>query len=62
MIFMERLKGIRRIFNFKAFIVFLLISLPWYVAQIAVNGKEFIQQFFIKHHFMRYTEVISGHK
>lgn len=62
MIFMEGAKGIKRIFNFKAFTVFLLISLPWYIAQIAINGQDFIQQFFIKHHFMRYTEVISGHK
>ncbi|ACI21667.1 ArnT family glycosyltransferase [Thermodesulfovibrio yellowstonii] len=61
-IFMEGINGIKRIFNFKAFIVFLLISLPWYVTQIAINGQDFIQQFFIKHHFMRYTGVISGHK
>ena len=25
-----------------------------------INGHEFIQNFFIKHHFMRYTGVISG--
>jgi 4-amino-4-deoxy-L-arabinose transferase-like glycosyltransferase len=32
------------------------------MAQLAINGQEFIQQFFIKHHFKRYTGVISGHR
>ncbi|GLI52815.1 ArnT family glycosyltransferase [Thermodesulfovibrio yellowstonii] len=62
MIFIEGLDGIKRIFNFKAFIAFLFIGLPWYVAEIVINGQDFIQQFFIKHHFMRYTGVVSGHK
>lgn len=65
MIFMfirEGLKGIRSIFNLKAFILFSIIALPWYIAQVAINGQEFIQQFFIKHHFRRYTGVISGHR
>jgi 4-amino-4-deoxy-L-arabinose transferase-like glycosyltransferase len=29
---------------------------------LGINGNEFIQQFFIKHHFKRYTGVISGHR
>lgn len=55
-------KGIKRIFSLKGMILFMLISLPWFTAQLATNGKEFIEQFFIKHHFQRYTGVISGHK
>lgn len=65
MVFMfikDGLKGIKSIFNPKAFILFAIIALPWYIAQVAINGQEFIQQFFIKHHFRRYTGVISGHK
>ncbi|MGC9046213.1 MAG: ArnT family glycosyltransferase [Thermodesulfovibrio sp.] len=55
-------KGLKELYNFRAILLFLLISMPWYVAQILINGKEFIEQFFIKHHFMRYTGVISGHR
>ena len=58
----EGLKGIKRAFSLKGIILFLIISAPWYIAQLAINGQEFIQQFFIKHHFMRYTGVISGHR
>ncbi|GAB4407308.1 MAG: glycosyltransferase family 39 protein [Thermodesulfovibrionales bacterium] len=58
----DGLKGIKSIFNLKASVLFLLIALPWYIAQIIINGDEFIQQFLIKHHFKRYTGVISGHR
>ncbi|MBF0506399.1 MAG: glycosyltransferase family 39 protein [Nitrospirae bacterium] len=53
--------GLRHIINIKGMVLFLVISAPWYLAQIAINGQEFIDQFFIKHHFMRYAGVISGH-
>jgi 4-amino-4-deoxy-L-arabinose transferase-like glycosyltransferase len=55
-------RGIFRIFDLKAALLFLVISLPWYAAQFAINGDDFFQQFFMKHHFKRYTDVISGHK
>jgi 4-amino-4-deoxy-L-arabinose transferase-like glycosyltransferase len=49
------------IFDWKAAVLFAVAGLPWYVAQVAVNGNEFIRLFIIKHHFERYTGVISGH-
>ena len=58
----EGLAGIKKIFSVKGIVLFLVTSMPWYIAQLAINGQEFIQQFFIKHHFMRYTGVISGHR
>jgi 4-amino-4-deoxy-L-arabinose transferase-like glycosyltransferase len=58
----ERMSGVRRVFSLKGFILFFLVSGPWYGAELAVNGREFIRLFIIKHHFMRYTEVISGHR
>ena len=56
------LKSVNKLFNLKAILLFFAVSAPWYVAETVVNGREFIQQFFIKHHFARYTSVISGHK
>ncbi len=52
---------IRIVFNPIGIVAFLLIAAPWYVAQYQRNGMEFIEQFFFKHHFRRYTDVISGH-
>jgi 4-amino-4-deoxy-L-arabinose transferase-like glycosyltransferase len=56
------LKNLGKLLNLKAIVLFILVSAPWYVTETVVNGREFIQQFFIKHHFARYTSVISGHK
>lgn len=58
----EGLAGIKKIFSLKGVLLFLVISMPWYIAQLAINGQEFIEQFLIKHHFRRYTGVISGHR
>lgn len=58
----EGLKGMRKLLSGPGIVLFLIISLPWLVAQVALNGYEFIGQFFVKHHFKRYAGVISGHK
>jgi 4-amino-4-deoxy-L-arabinose transferase-like glycosyltransferase len=58
----EGLKGMRKGINIWGIILFIVISFPWYIAQYLINGQEFIQQFIIKHHFMRYAGVISGHR
>jgi 4-amino-4-deoxy-L-arabinose transferase-like glycosyltransferase len=58
----EGLKAFRKLFVPCAIALFLIVSLPWYITEIMINGGEFIQNFFIKHHLMRYTGVISGHK
>ena len=55
-------KGMTRVFSMKGIMLLLLISLPWFIAQLAINGQDFFYQFFIKHHFKRYMGVISGHK
>jgi len=62
MIATEKLNGIKKVFRFKGLILFLLISAPWYLAQFSINGREFFDQFIMKHHFKRYVGVISGHK
>jgi 4-amino-4-deoxy-L-arabinose transferase-like glycosyltransferase len=54
--------GMKKIFSLKGVILFLIISAPWYITQFAINGEEFINQFFIKHHLKRFTGIISGHK
>lgn len=61
MVITEGWRGAGKVFSLKGALLFLLISAPWYLAQFSINGGEFIDQFFIKHHFKRFTEVNSGH-
>lgn len=42
-------------------LIFSAIAFPWYIAQFSINGWEFFNAFIIKHHFQRYTKVISSH-
>ncbi len=58
----ERTKGVRKVFDPVGAILFFAVSAPWYAAEYAANGKEFLMQFFVKHHFERYVDVISGHR
>lgn len=58
----EGIGGTGKIISAGGAALFLLVAAPWYLAELSVNGREFVDQFFIKHHFKRYTDVISGHK
>ncbi|MHB8881935.1 MAG: ArnT family glycosyltransferase [Thermodesulfovibrionales bacterium] len=62
MLLTERPAGLKKVFSLGGALLFLVVAAPWYLAQYSVNGQEFIDQFFIKHHFRRYTGIISGHK
>lgn len=37
------------------------ISLPWYVAVILANGRDYIDTFFGYHNFERFTQVVNHH-
>jgi 4-amino-4-deoxy-L-arabinose transferase-like glycosyltransferase len=62
MVVTDKWRGIKRVFSLKGLLLFLLISAPWYIAQFSINGRDFFDHFFIKHHLKRYVGVISGHK
>jgi 4-amino-4-deoxy-L-arabinose transferase-like glycosyltransferase len=57
----EGWRSTKKIFNKNGIILFLLISAPWYIIQTVINGQDFISAFFLKHHFRRYMEGVSGH-
>ncbi|MBI5827331.1 MAG: glycosyltransferase family 39 protein [Deltaproteobacteria bacterium] len=42
-------------------LIFLLVSAPWYLIQLYINGWEFFNAFVIKHHIQRFSGVISSH-
>jgi 4-amino-4-deoxy-L-arabinose transferase-like glycosyltransferase len=42
-------------------ILFLLITVPWYVLVIFANGQTYIDSFFGYHNFERFTGVVNNH-
>ena len=53
-------KGFKKVLSLKGIILFMLISLPWLIAQVSINGQEFVDQFFIKHHSSsRYSQYME---
>lgn len=57
----EGLHGLKKLFSIRGTLLFLLLAGPWYAAELQANGWEFIDQFFIRHHFRRYTGAMEGH-
>ncbi|NER82356.1 MAG: glycosyltransferase, partial [Leptolyngbya sp. SIO1D8] len=45
----------------KGAILFLAITLPWYVLVTVANGQAYIDSFFGYHNFDRFTDVVNGH-
>ncbi|BAT71268.1 glycosyl transferase, family 39 [Thermosulfidibacter takaii ABI70S6] len=45
----------------KATLVFLVVTVPWYVAMLVMHGKEFFYQFFIFHNVKRFLTRVEGH-
>ena len=42
-------------------ILIFVVAAPWFIAVIRANGYEFIEVFFVNHHFERFTTTIHGH-
>jgi 4-amino-4-deoxy-L-arabinose transferase-like glycosyltransferase len=42
-------------------LLFLVITVPWYVLVIAANGQDYTDTFFGYHNFERFTEVVNNH-
>lgn len=45
----------------KGAMLFLIITVPWYVLVIAANGRAYIDSFFGYHNVDRFTSVVNGH-
>ncbi|GAB4364721.1 MAG: glycosyltransferase family 39 protein [Elainellaceae cyanobacterium] len=42
-------------------LLFLLVSVPWFVLVIAINGESYINAFFGYHNLERFTSVVNNH-
>lgn len=56
----RELREIKQLLAPRFVFIFLAIASPWYIAQFSTNGWDFFNAFIIKHHFKRYTGVITG--
>ena len=45
----------------RGVLLFLLITLPWFILVIAANGQAYIDSFFGYHNFERFTRVVNRH-
>ncbi|VXD15564.1 ArnT family glycosyltransferase [Planktothrix paucivesiculata] len=45
----------------KGSLIFLVITIPWYILVILVNGQNYINSFFGYHNFQRFTSVVNHH-
>lgn len=39
----------------------LLLTVPWFIAVIAIHGQTYIDSFFGYHNYERFTDVVNGH-
>lgn len=51
----------RLVFDLRGLTVFIVIALPWYIAEYIVNGQDFIYGFFYVHHIDRFSSTLENH-
>ncbi len=52
---------LQMLINKRAWLLFLLIALPWYLIQFLRNGEGFLQGFFLQHNLGRFQKPMEGH-
>ncbi len=52
---------LRKISFIKGIFISLLVSLPWYLLELSIEGKPFWDSFFGYHNFQRLTTVVNSH-
>ncbi len=52
---------LRAAFSPTGIALFLIVALPWYIAQYLQQGDAFLQGFFLKHNLGRFEEAMESH-
>lgn len=52
---------LRGAFNPAGIAIFLMVALPWYIAQYLQQGDAFLQGFFLKHNIGRFESAMENH-
>ena len=53
---------LKDVFNLKGILIFLIIALPWYIAEYKQEGMKFIDGFFLKHNLKRFDTSFEHHR
>ena len=60
--FMRRWRPwVRAILDPLGWLILLTIAGPWYLAQILLHGREFIEGFLVRHNLERFSGTLEGH-
>lgn len=52
----------KMVFNIKGIVIFLIIALPWYIAEYIQTGDKFIKGFILKNNLHRFSSAMEHHK
>lgn len=52
---------LRSVFDPVGWIILLVITVPWYAAQLSIHGQAFIDGFILKHNLQRFSGPLEGH-
>jgi 4-amino-4-deoxy-L-arabinose transferase-like glycosyltransferase len=53
--------AIRMFFNPVGWLILVAVAAPWYIAQLEIHGREFIDGFLLRHNVERFTGTLQGH-
>ena len=54
-------RRLREVLSPGAFVAFLLVAAPWYVAILRDQGRHFVDVFILNHNLQRFTSTIHNH-
>jgi 4-amino-4-deoxy-L-arabinose transferase-like glycosyltransferase len=53
--------AMRLFFNPIGWLILIAVAAPWYVAALAIHGRDFIDGFLLRHNVERFTGTLQGH-
>ena len=51
----------RRLRPVRGLVIAAVMTIPWYLAAVAVEGQSFVRSFFVYHNLQRFTVVVNHH-
>ncbi len=51
----------RAVLDPVGWLLLLAIAAPWYAAQLAIHGRDFVEGFFVRHNLERFGGTLEGH-
>ncbi len=53
--------AVRMFFDPVGWAILIVVAAPWYAAQLAINGRDFVDGFLLRHNVERFTGTLQGH-